>query len=160
MKPLPQRKSPRLPGYDYSSTGAYFVTICTHQRLNLFGEVVDGVMCLSDAGQIVYDCWQSIPEHYLDVDLDAFVVMPNHTHGILFLQGENDQFKTLLGRVMNAYKGAITAQIHAQRLFDGIVWQDRYHDHVIRNEDSLNRIRHYVHNNPSLWSEDTFFSES
>ena len=120
---------------------------------------MNGVMRLSASGDIAYAHWQSIPEHYPAVDLDALVVMPNHMHGILFFQGENDQFKTLLGRVMNAYKGAVTVQIHAQQLFADIVWQGRYHDHIIRNEDSLNRIRYYVHNNPALWCEDTFYSE-
>jgi REP element-mobilizing transposase RayT len=112
MTTLPQRKSPRLQGYDYSQSGAYFITICTHQRQNLFGEVIDGVMHCSQAVDIAVACWQTIPNHYPAIELDAFVVMPNnHVHGILMLDGNWKQFKTVVGRVINGYKGAVTARI-------------------------------------------------
>lgn len=160
MKPYPQRKSPRLPGYDYSQSATYFITICTGQRQHLFGEIRDGVMVLNTAGEVAAACWLSIPEHYPAVTLDAFVVMPNHTHGIVFLQGEQTSFKTILGQVVNAYKGAVTARIRTQQqLGDLIIWQSRYHDHIIRDEADLNRIRAYVKNNPANWREDTFFAE-
>ncbi len=76
--PLPQRKSPRLAGYDYSSEGIYFVTICTYQRQHLFGDVVNDAMVLNNLGQLVYKTWLSIPSHKPHVMLDDFVVMPNH----------------------------------------------------------------------------------
>ncbi|MEX0269032.1 hypothetical protein AB3R30_07810 [Leptolyngbyaceae cyanobacterium UHCC 1019] len=79
------RRSIRLKGYDYSSPGAYFITICTHQRDCLFGEIADGTMHLNQLGQIVSASWQRLPHHFLNVELDAFVVMPNHIHGILIL---------------------------------------------------------------------------
>ena len=82
-----QRRSPRLQGYDYSQSGAYFVTICCHQRAQLFGHITDGTMHLSPAGQIALERWFAIPEHHAHVDLDAFVVMPNHIHGIVILTG-------------------------------------------------------------------------
>ncbi len=80
------RRSTRLKGYDYTSAGAYFITICTHQRECLFGEIVQGEMQLNDFGQIAMDCWQTIPDHFSDrVRLDEFVIMPNHVHGILVI---------------------------------------------------------------------------
>ena len=154
-----KRKSPRLQGYDYSQAGAYFVTICTHHRQHLFGTIADDTMHCNSAGDIATDCWLSIPEHYPDVELDAFVVMPNHVHGIMLLLGADANFQTILGRVINAYKGAVTSRIRKQQNAELVVWQTRYHDHIIRNEGSLNRIREYVQHNPALWSQDAFFSE-
>ncbi len=79
------RRSIRLKGYDYSQSGAYFVTICAHDGKLLFGQVVDGDMVLSDWGKIVVEYWQGIPEHFPNVEVDAFVAMPNHVHGIIML---------------------------------------------------------------------------
>lgn len=156
---LPNRKSPRLQGYDYSTEGAYFVTICTHQRRHLFGEISNHIMRLTSAGDTATVCWQAIPQHYPDVALDAFVVMPNHMHGILFLSGSSGEFRTILGRVINAYKGAVTARLRSHVSSDVVIWQGRYHDHIIRDDASLNRIRDYVTDNPLRWSEDTFYAE-
>ncbi len=156
---MKHRKSPRLQGYDYSQSGAYFVTICTHQRQYIFGTIQDGNMILNDYGNIATERWYAIPDHYPDLELDAFIVMPNHVHGIICLDAEGTNFKTVLGRVINAYKGAVTAGIRKLELSQVIVWQGRYHDHIIRNEDSLNQIRQYVISNPQLWYEDTFYSE-
>ena len=158
MPKYPQRKSPRLQGYDYSKSGAYFVTICTHNRHPLFGEIQDSIMHANPNAEIAAARWDAIPEHYPDVDLDAFVVMPNHVHGILILTGESD-FTTMLGRVVNAYKGAVTAGI--RKIHPGmVVWQPRYHDHIIRDETGLNRIRQYIISNPALWAQDTFYSNT
>ncbi|MBW6513041.1 MAG: transposase [Desulfuromonadaceae bacterium] len=82
------RRSIRLRDYDYSRTGAYFVTICAWQRECLFGEVADGMNALSPNGQIVLDVWENLPHHYPHAELDEFVVMPNHVHGIIVLHGE------------------------------------------------------------------------
>ena len=79
------RRSIRMPGYDYSSFGAYFVTICAHGGQCLFGEVVDGEMHLNAAGEVVRDCWEGLPRHYAGVELDAFVVMPNHVHAVVWI---------------------------------------------------------------------------
>jgi putative transposase len=81
----PQRKSCRLYGYDYNQPGAYFVTICTHHRECLFGEVDAGVMVLNESGNHVQSVWQSLPTHYSNIGLDTFVIMPNHVHGILWV---------------------------------------------------------------------------
>jgi putative transposase len=79
------RRSIRLKGYDYTQPGAYFITICTHGRECLFGEIIDGEMHLNEAGQIVVQTWQDLPNHVPNVQLDAFVVMPNHVHGIIII---------------------------------------------------------------------------
>jgi putative transposase len=151
----PQRKSPRLQGYDYAQAGAYFVTICTHERQHLFCEVEGEDMCLTPLGAIAATCWDTIPSHYPDVDLDAFVVMPNHIHGILVLTGATS-FKTVLGRVVNGYKGAVTARIRKLGDENQVVWQSRYHDHIIRNERGLNNIRAYIATNPARWQQDRY----
>ncbi len=104
-----RRRSIRLPGYDYSRAGAYFVTICTRGRECLFGDVVDDRMCLTDAGRIVQETWERLPEHYPHVELDSFVVMPNHVHGIIVIRGVGAGFKpapTTPGATTNNDAGA------------------------------------------------------
>ena len=83
-----RRRSIRLRGYDYTQAGAYCVTICARDRASIFGDIVDGVVRLSPVGAIVQSCWVSIPDHFPAADLDAFVVMPNHLHGIVVLGSE------------------------------------------------------------------------
>ena len=92
MKYAPERRrrSIRLKGYDYSQPGAYFVTICTHERRCLFGDVVDGEMRLNELGKIARQCWLAIPEHFPHARLDEFVIMPNHVHGIIWIVDEVD----------------------------------------------------------------------
>ncbi len=87
MMPIPdQRRKPlRLPSYDYSQAGAYFVTVCTHKRLSLFGSIVEGEMHLNDIGRIVHQTWAALPARFPRIDLDAFIIMPNHIHGIIVL---------------------------------------------------------------------------
>lgn len=80
-----RRRSIRLQGYDYTQTGAYFVTLCTYKREHLFGHVANDVMVLNDAGITVADCWLAIPDHFPHVELDEFVVMPKHVHGIVVI---------------------------------------------------------------------------
>src|SRR5262245_32714711 len=90
MNALPQRKSPRLQSYDYSQNGAYFVTICTQNRTQIFGEILNGEMALNTLGCIAQNCWVDIPTHFPNVDCDAYVVMPNHVHGIVVITTETD----------------------------------------------------------------------
>lgn len=121
MNQLPQRKSPRLQGYDYSQSGAYFITICTHQRQQLFGKICEDEMILNNAGKIACEHWQAIPEHYPDIELDVFVVMPNHMHGIVCII-------TPLWFVV-LYQGSVFQQI----------WIDSISDiHCGKNPTSLN----------------------
>ncbi len=90
LVPKPTGRSTRLDDYDYSQPGAYFVTICTHNRMMMFGDVADGEMGLNSLGEVVAETWQALPDRYAGIGLDAFVVMPNHVHAILFL-GENQR---------------------------------------------------------------------
>ena len=188
-KPFLQRKSPRLRGYDYSQEGAYFVTICTAGRTHLFGKIVDGVTVLNTLGQIAESGWAEIPTHFPQVELDLYVIMPNHVHGIVFIvdaPGDTKMMRTVgtrhasslrqplpkqwrpngvksgsLGAIVGSYKSATTKRI--KRLGDTsetLVWQGRYYDHIIRNEQSLNKIREYILYNPARWPEDTLYSAS
>ncbi len=153
---LPQRKSPRLPGYDYAAAGMYFVTICTHQRQHLFGAVHDGEMVLSAAGEIAHRELFRIPDYWRGrVTVDCGVVMPNHVHVILAIATPD---AVTLGKIVNGYKGGTTRHIRqANENAEQIVWQSRYHDHIIRDEAGLNQIRQYVTQNPALWQQDTFY---
>ena len=151
---LPQRRSLRLQGYDYSQAGAYFVTACTAQRLCTLGKVAEDQVILSERGGIVAEAWASLPAHFTTVELDAFVVMPNHLHGILVLSGEEGG--PTLGPVMGYYKYNTTKLVNAAIGMPGEpVWQRGYHDRVIRDENSLRHLREYIENNPLKWRLDT-----
>lgn len=164
------RRSLRLQGYDYAQAGAYFVTICTQDRACLFGEVVDGKMLLNDAGQATEQCWRAIPDHFPHVVLDAFVVMPNHVYGILFIDGSvgaNNHSplhlpvpqhlpcgtaKTL-GSIVRGFKIGVT-QWFRGHAWPHAIWQRNYYEHIIRSEATLRAIREYIANNPLQWALD------
>jgi len=156
MTKLPQRKSPRLPDYDYSKAGGYFITICTYEKQHHFGDIKDAEMILSDIGQLAHDRWVMIPEFFPSVKLSDFVVMPNHVHGILFLNDDTEKQPTL-GKIIANYKASITRLARREHDFTLQIWQSRYHDHIIRNLADLNRIRDYVQHNPARWQADTFY---
>ena len=168
-----RRRSVRLQGYDYSQTGAYFVTICTQERVCLFGEIVDSEIRLNEAGRVVERCWLDVPQHFPHIELDAFVVMPNHVHGIVVitdgLVGAKNfsplpQRNTASRRPTGTPSGTIGSMIRGFKI--GVtkwfrvnlptqtVWQRNYHEHVIRNDDALNRIRQYILDNPLQWAFD------
>jgi len=104
----PQRKSPRLQGFDYRYPGGYFITICTHQREMLFGTVIDGAMHPNAAGQIAQSVWQSIPAHRPQITLDVFVVMPNHIHGLLWIADNPTTAAASLSTIVGGYKAEVT----------------------------------------------------
>lgn len=159
------RRSIRLPGYDYSQEGAYFVTVCTQNREFLFGEIVDGAMLLNDAGQIVCQCWRDIPAHFPQVVCDGFVVMPNHIHGILFvvdtlgaqhfspLRGRPRGTSKTIGSIVRGFKIGVTKWMRQNEPVQN-VWQRNYYEHIIRSEEELNRIRQYIIHNPEQWETD------
>jgi putative transposase len=99
-----RRRSIRLTGYDYAAAGAYFVTLCTHGRADLFGDIAGAEMRLNEAGRLVQEVWTGLPEHYPHVELDAWVVMPNHVHGIFFIVREDVD-----GNARNVAAGAAAA---------------------------------------------------
>jgi len=164
------RRSIRLRGYDYSQNGAYFVTICTQNRAFLFGEVVDGNMHLSDSGRVVQATWDGLPSHYAGVACDAFVVMPDHIHGIIILNErevvtDSDGVCTStpvptgkrryhgLPEIVRGFKTFSSRQTNQLRGIPGVrVWQRNYYEHIIRNESALNRIRAYIARNPAQWT--------
>ncbi len=160
-----RRRSIRLKGYDYSQAGAYSITVCTQYRACLFGEIVNGEMRHNDAGRMVHSVWDELPLHYSHVDLDAFVVMPNHVHGIIILTdtaGVGAGLKPApaakrhgLPEIIRALKTFSARRINESRNAPGTpIWQRNYYEHIIRNDDALNRIRQYIADNPANWETD------
>lgn len=147
---FPVRKNPRLKHFDYSSQNYYFVTICTHQKTCIFGEP----SALSTLGEIAKVCLKDISKHFPGVQTDKCVVMPNHVHAILILQGGTQHLPTVVG----AYKAAVSKRIHS--IFPGMsVWQSSFHDHVIRSQSDYERIWAYIDTNALRWSEDCFYTD-
>lgn len=148
------RRSIRLKDYDYSHEGAYFVTICTHKRECLFGDVCDGAMALNTLGQFVADTWQRLATFHPHLEVSTFIVMPNHLHGILVLHKTESQQKPI-GQIIGPFKSFSTKTINQRRDTPGAaVWQRNYYERIIRNEAMLNAISLYIAENPSKWSED------
>lgn len=171
--PKKLRKSIRLKEYDYSQEGVYFITICTYNRECILGNVTDGEMILTQFGEIVLECWNSLTGRYTDIELDKFIVMPNHVHGIikiidnvgtihkLPLQGKDcmnqqiERRRMLIPKVVGYFKMNAAKQINIMRNTPGIpFWQKNYYEHIIRNVDKLNKIRKYMHYNPLKWHLD------
>ncbi|MBI1258234.1 MAG: transposase [Chloroflexi bacterium] len=175
------RRSVRLQGYDYAQNGAYFVTLCVHERACLFGEIDDqGNMALNMIGGIVRDEWLQTAVVRPYVVLDEYIVMPNHFHAIIVLTGDresdlskhngnsnvgatwqvaptrpNGPKSGSIGAIVGQFKRKATIGINELRDTPGApVWQRNYYEHVIRNESSLNDIRSYIQTNPARWAED------
>ncbi len=169
-----QRKSLRLKDYNYSTEGAYFVTICTHGGKSLFGFIKDAESQLSLYRKIIADTWHEIPQRFSNVELDCFVVMPNHMHGIIkivgagfprphaiidpeILSGETSprQVHPNLSQIIGWFKYNSAKRINEIRKTVGVpVWQRGFYEHVVRKEESLNRIREYIVTNPLRWELD------
>jgi putative transposase len=168
---LHHRRSIRLKEYDYSQPGGYFITIVTYQRDLLFGEIANEEMKLNDYGQIVDECWREIPNHFQNVELGMYVVMPNHVHGIIVIRADNsssarkgtiyraptEKFgKPVSGSIptiVRTFKSAVTRRLGKEFNFTGI-WQRNYYEHVIRNHEDWDRIHRYIESNPSMWVDD------
>lgn len=166
MKQLPQRKSPRLKNYDYAQEGVYFVTACTHQRYAMFGNIKDDTMLHNLLGDTIEQWWCEVANKYKDIQLDYYVVMPNHFHGIVVInQYRNNHSRTSLFDVMRWFK-TMTTNAYLRGIKsgfwhdDGRLWQTSYHDHIIRNQTDLQRIRQYIIDNPAKWERDTFYVTS
>jgi REP element-mobilizing transposase RayT len=169
MPNLPNRKRLRLAEYDYSHAGMYFVTICTHRRELLFGTVHAQAISLTPAGCVVQQCWDEIPAHYPGVRTDAFVIMPNHIHGLIQLTGTGTvgarhaspgpeaarARPPTLANVVGSFKSAVTSRVNVQRGTPGAtVWQRGYFERVLRNDDEMLRARKYIVENPLKWHLD------
>ena len=160
------RRSIRLRGFDYAAHGAYFVTIVTHERRELFGRIVADEMRLNAAGRIVAEEWQRSGDLRSNVEIDAFVVMPNHFHGIVFLtQTDEGTLRSAPTRsfgggmagslpiIVRNFKGAVTRRLR-QEGPAGAIWQRNYHERVIRDERELQASRQYIIDNPRQWALD------
>jgi REP element-mobilizing transposase RayT len=169
MKYDPQihhRRSIRLKGYDYSQSGLYFITLCIQNRECLLGEIEHNLINLNPAGGMVKQIWQQLPRRFPYIQIDEFVVMPNHLHGIILISmfdsipGDQIQRKVKLGDVVGAFKSVSTHQYiqgvqkYNWQGFQGKLWQRNYHEHIIRDEASLNNIRQYILDNPRKWEDD------
>ena len=161
------RKSVRIPGYDYTQDGWYFVTICTHNHNVLLGNVVNGEMVLNEYGQIVSKIWKWLPEQYKYIKLHEWIIMPNHLHGIIEYHNDGrggsrtaptDIKIKPLGRIIGAFKTVSTKHINKIQNTPGHkLWQRNYYEHIIRNEKDLNRIGEYIIYNPLKWPEDKYY---
>ncbi len=163
-----RRQSIRLRDFDYASAGAYFVTVVTQGRENMFGDVVDGAMVENDVGRMVTGWWRRLAERFC-VDTDAYVLMPNHTHGVIFINdvgagqcacpkqpGRPHWVAPTLGDVVGWFKTMTTNESirTAGMSRPGKLWQRNYWERVIRDESELNRVRQYITDNPRHWGTD------
>jgi putative transposase len=167
-----RRNSLRLQGYDYSQAGVYFVTVVLKECVPMFGEIVNETMTLNNAGQVVQDVWDDLPNHYAKVELDEFVVMPDHVHGIIVIQetesvpnrtvGEVHEpplralhrRRMLLPKMIGRFK-TVSAK-HVNLLHDRSgqpLWQRGFHDRIIRDDEELNAVRLYIQTNPQRRAE-------
>ena len=175
---IPARRSIRLPGYDYSQIDQYFVTICTYEMRNVFGTIANGTVLLNVIGRTALDCWREIPDHFARVDLDAFVIMPNHVHGILTiarshatqtsgaiedghgcpvpLQRWPERFQRpsvgAIPTIIRSYKQSVT-YLARQRLNRPslTIWQSNYYERVLRDGKEFAAASRYIFENPMKW---------
>jgi putative transposase len=162
-------ESARCPNWDYTSNGAYFITICTKNRQYFFGDVISGTMQLSAIGTIVAQEWQKTAHIRPHVQLDAWVVMPNHLHGIIIITNPVETSRNApvetsrrdvstgarlrsnsLGAIIGQFKSVCTKQIWAAGHVN-FAWQTRFHDRIIRDDVTLEVIRAYIASNPQKW---------
>ena len=165
----------RLPHFDYSQDAIYFVTFCTKNREQFFGNISNQIMAISDIGTIVENNWPTISKHRNNVILHDFVVMPNHFHGIIEIRNEINSMDVArnvpttnrysfispksgsLSAIIRAFKSSCSKEIHQafpEITFD---WQPRFYEHIVRDDEDLNRIKEYIANNVIDWDTDEFF---
>lgn len=148
------RKQNRLIKYDFAQPGFYFVTICTSDRKEYFGEIDQGNMILNNSGRVAQKVWERAPLLYKNVDIDEFVVMPNHIHGIVIIkpQEQAEGLHYSLSQIVGSYKNVVSKTLRA--ILNEFSWQPSFYDHVIRKDESLDKIREYICNNPLKWELD------
>jgi len=177
-----RRRSIRLQGYNYANAVAYFVTICTQNRDCLFGNIIDGTICLNESGEMIQTVWDEIPDHYCGIEVDEFAIMPNHIHGIIVIVGagpcacpdvplkKNGQpqgvapTRLSLPDVVHRFKTLTTKRYtdgvknQGWRPFARTLWQRNYWEHIIRSENDIYLTREYIHNNPAQWELDELYA--
>ena len=171
-KDRPSRRSVRLPRFDYSSVGMYFLTICAAQRRGVFGEIRGNDTVMSPVGEIVRTCWIEIPQHFPNVKIETYVVMPNHLHGILTIQSKlpdtsikdkTARTRELFGKptpgsiptIVRSLKSAVSKRVRESGLAGGeSIWQRGYYEHVLRNTREYVEATNYILLNPARWAND------
>jgi len=165
----PQRRNLRVPGFDYSQPGAYFVTIVTQGRKRLFGHILDGEMVLNEIGKMVEEVWIAIPKHFQNVELGEFVIMPNHIHGIISITVEATHASPLpriskgpmpgsIGAIIGSFKSAASKRFHEiPNNAEKHLWQRNYYERFIRNEQDYQAVYNYILTNPMNWEKDEEF---
>ena len=166
------RRSMRLKEYDYTQSGAYFLTLCAYNRKCLFGEIIDSQIILTELGKIVKEEWERSPSVRSGIVHDEFIIMPNHIHGIVFIENPDHKGvgatgrsplqitargpqKLSLGAFVSNFKASVTLRFKKISLSKNLlVWQRNYYEHVIRNDIDLEEIREYIQTNSSKWLED------
>lgn len=166
-----RRKTIRLKDYDYSQAGYYFITICTENRKNILGQVVNiGIdsiapsyeMALSNFGRIAERIYCDIPKDFTNIMLHEYIIMPNHLHGII--QIKHTDLESSLPKIIQSYKRHTTIEYtqgvknNVYPPFNNHIWQRGYYDHIIRDENEFQKIRQYILDNPAKWHEDKYFA--
>lgn len=164
---LPNRKRTRLKEYDYSKPAYYYVTICTQDKKKMFGDIINASMKMNYLGRIVASCWSDLPNHYKNCELDFFVIMPNHVHGIIIINGENkSKIKYSvknhgLSEIVRGFKSFSARKINEVLInHDQFHWQKSFYDRIIRNEKELFQIRRYIEQNPLKWEIENDLSDN
>jgi putative transposase len=161
------RGSHRIPGYDYTQPGAYFITICSYHRMHIFGQIKEGTFMPSPAGQIVEEEWFRSEQIREEIKMDAFVLMPNHLHGIVWITKEFQKSEGAhghailwmeprsIGSFVAGFKSVATCRINQISNSPGDpVWQHNYHEWVIRSPKHLDHVRRYILQNPGQWEDE------
>jgi putative transposase len=166
------RRYLRLRGWDYSSPGRYFVTICVKNKECFLADIVGGKVVLNEYGKIVESRWLWLKNQYRYVELDAFVIMPNHVHGLIRIisksvgTGRDLSLPTIvesslptktkikpLSDIIGAFKTTSSKDIHLAG-FLNFFWQRSFYERIIRSEEEVCKIRQYIMNNPANWDND------
>ncbi len=156
----------RWRGYDYTTPGSYYVTLCTQGRRCLFGHVAEGLLHANDAGRMVTSVWESIPQTFESVRLAEFVLMPNHLHGLLTLRREEALPRVKLGTVIQWFKYRTTLEYgrgvrtRGWQRFERHLWQRGFHDRVLRDEAERAHASGYILRNPRQWREDRYHPDA
>jgi len=176
MNEFPIRKPNRLKDFDYSQYGYYFITVCTHERKNIFGKIVnDGVGVIHEspaviksiAGNIADEMLSEIPIRYPNVKIDQYIIMPNHIHMIVVIEDdrvnsdrvirESPLRRSLISKIIGYLKMNTTKRIRNQNIKIYDVWQRSYYDHIIRNRNEYEKIYNYIYENPENWKKDKYY---
>ena len=172
--------SARLQSWDYGKNGAYFITICTKNRFHYFGKVINEEMVFTEIGNQAMQFWADIPKYFPYIELGYFIVMPNHVHGILIIEkNENDilfdnkiltekkggfsgsknpMLNNNISRVTRWFKGRCSFEI--RKTISDFGWHERFYDVIIRDSNRFEVIQHYIENNPKMWQKDKFQKNS